>query len=487
MAGLINSGDANAYPMVEVTYYTMPVLVSSDCPRALQIALFLIWSIQSSTATSAMTFLGYVPLPKDMQMTAIETLTTLRCGTASSSQLVFDSLQADELALEIVCFIVGAIFVLMTGIVTWKRNHPSIRQLSFPVMVFLCLGSAGNVFSVVLYMGRPTQSTCNAIPWVKILELVTVYSVFMVRVKHWLRIKDADDELSVDDHDEESSAPATSSSEAVPATVEMTSSSAETKAKAPIAAIASSGVSSHDGTEMSESMKNVWWFVICFGVLLVWLIIPIVWTSVEPPLMQQRQCQGALKGTFLLIYLAFNLLLIAATTAFAYATNELDHVVHPIFIMVRALGNCSFTAAFSNEYYLYLLCSRISIALFFLSLALSAFRLGSVRANVVSNRQRPISSARADCVGAAAGGRYSVGHAAGGGSDCGTGYVGLVALHARGGVGAYRAAEGREHVPSSVDCSAEQAQSQFWCNRKGCCPGLSSALFELHSFMLFIL
>ena len=333
MAGLINSADANAYPIVEVTYYTMPVLVSSDCPRALQIALFLIWSIQSSTATSAMTFLGYVPLPKDMQMTAIEALTTLRCGTASSSQLVFDSLQSDEYALEIVCFLVGAVFILMAGIVTWKRNHPSIRQLSFPVMVFLCLGSAGNVFSVVLYMGRPTQSTCNAIPWVKILELVTVFAVYIMILKHWLRIKDADDELSVEDHDEgvemSSGHTATGSADDTPQVVKFGSDK-----PAPIAAIASSGAS-HDGTEMSDSMKRVWWFVMSFGVLLLWLIIPIVWVSVEPPLMQQRQCQGALKGTFLLIYLAFNLLLIAATTAFAYVTNELDHVVHPIFIMVR--------------------------------------------------------------------------------------------------------------------------------------------------------
>ena len=345
MTKAINSDNVNAYPMVEVTYYTMPVLVSSDCPRALQIALFLIWSIQSSTATSAMTFLGYVPLPKEMQMTAIETLTTLRCGTASSSQLVFDSLQSDEYALEIVCFLVGAIFILMAGIVTWKRNHPSIRQLSFPVMVFLCLGSAGNVFSVVLYMGRPTQSTCNAIPWVKILELVTVIAVYIMILKHWLRIKDADDELSVDDHGEaiemSSEQTATGSVEDTPQVVKFGSDK-----PAPIAAFASSGAaSSHDGTEMSDSMKHVWWFVLSFGVVLLWLIIPIVWTSIEPPLMQQRKCQGALGGTFLLIYLAFNLLLIAATAAIAHATNELDHVVHPIFIMVRALGSCNFSSS----------------------------------------------------------------------------------------------------------------------------------------------
>jgi hypothetical protein len=294
-----------------------------------------------------MTFLGYVPLPKAMQMQAIETLTTLRCGTASSSQLVFDSLQTDEYALEIVCFIVGAIFVLTTGILTWKRNHPSIRQLSYPVMVFLCLGSAGNVFSVVLYMGRPTQSTCNAIPWVKILELVTVLSVFIVRVKHWLRIKDADDELNVDDHEEgiemsSSQTPAGGSADDAPQVVKFGSDK-----PAPIAAFASSGVSSHDGTEMSDSMKNVWWFSIVFGTLLLWLIIPIVYTSVEPPMMQQRLCQGSLKSTFQLIYLAFNLLLIAATTAFAYATNELDHVVHPIFIMVRLRVDALFSFVYS--------------------------------------------------------------------------------------------------------------------------------------------
>jgi hypothetical protein len=321
MTGVVDSPASGAYPIVELAWYTMPLIVSTDCARALQISLFLIWTIQSNTATSAMTFLGYVPLPSDMQQTAINTITSLRCGTKADNQDVFDALQSDEKALQIVSFISGAILVLTSFILIWKRNHPSIRQLSFPVMMFLCLGSAGNVLTVTLYIGHPTQTVCNAIPWVKILELVTVYAVFVVRVKHWLRIKDADDELQV------SESAAAEEGAPVPATIEMGD-------KKSIASVQST--SSHDS--MSDSSKRIRWFLISLSVLLAWVIIPIVWTSVEPPTMQQRKCIGDLRSTFILIYLFFNIALIVVTTVFAYLTNELDQVVHPIFIMLFDLA-----------------------------------------------------------------------------------------------------------------------------------------------------
>jgi len=327
MSGVIDSQAAGAYPIVEMGWYTLPLLVSTDCARALQIALFLIWSIQSNTATSAMTFLGYVPLPTDMQKTVINTITTLRCGTASSSQAAFDALQSDESALQIISFIFGALLILLSLVLVWKRNHPSIRQLSFPVMMFLCLGASGNVFTVSLYVGHPTQSTCNAIPWVKILELVTVYCVFVVRVKHWLRIKDDDDELQISEnahHEGEGNTAAAT----LPATIEMGDK------KGAIASVQST--SSHES--MSDSSKRIRWALICLSVLLLWVIIPIVWTSIEPPTMQQRTCIGSLRSTFILIYLFFNILLILVTTIFAYLTNELDQVVHPIFIMLFDLA-----------------------------------------------------------------------------------------------------------------------------------------------------
>jgi ABC-type phosphate transport system substrate-binding protein len=319
LSGVVDNTDPLAYPFVEMTWYTMPQIVSTDCARALQVALFLIWSIQSSTANSAMTFLGYVPLPQSMQKTAIDTITELRCGSVSNNQAVFDALQSDESALQIISFIAGGLLVLLSGVLIWKKDHPSIRQLSFPVMMFLCIGAAGNIFTVSLYVGHPTQATCSVIPWAKVLELVTVFSVFIVRVKRWLRIKDEDDELQLSDAIEHTVEPTAENG------VEMTNRRASiTKAVS----------SSHVSDQLSDTTKNVYWFGICASVILLWLIIPITWISMEPPVMRQRTCVGSLRSTFILADLFFNVLLILLTSVFAYMTNELDHVVHPIFIML---------------------------------------------------------------------------------------------------------------------------------------------------------
>lgn len=73
---------------------------------------------------------------------------------------------------------------------------------------------------------------------------------------------------------------------------------------------------------------------ICLGVVALWLLIPIVWTAIEPPTELRRKCIGDLKGVFLVLYIIFNIALIIVTAYLARLNDDLDAVIHPIFIMI---------------------------------------------------------------------------------------------------------------------------------------------------------
>jgi hypothetical protein len=86
--------------------------------------------------------------------------------------------------------------------------------------------------------------------------------------------------------------------------------------------------------QQAQSTNRIRLFLICLSVVCLWLLLPITWVVIEPPMMSQRVCQGSLQGTYHVVYVAFNILLIIATAILAYVNNELDSVVHPIFIML---------------------------------------------------------------------------------------------------------------------------------------------------------
>jgi len=333
-----NGANNDAWPINEVYWFLLPKIVSSDCGRALEILQFMIWTIQSTTSTGAMTYLGFSPLPINLQTSINEAITQVQCGSIGSTQAAYDSLYTDQTALRIVADIIAGVMCLAGLFLIWKREHPVVMKSGgVYVLAFTAFGAAGNVMTTYMYTGFNTDSSCRARPWVYALALVTIYGCFMIRLKHFLRIKD--ESTIFDDHNAaEEEEQAEKAAAAAGGNIEMVG----TTAKPAIASVSSTA--SHDSSgfggwisSLSQSERRMVQFAIGLGVVLLWAIIPLVWVLVEPPQMSQRKCVSPLYVTFQLIDLGFNICMIIATSVMAALNNELDSVVHPVFIMLLTL------------------------------------------------------------------------------------------------------------------------------------------------------
>jgi hypothetical protein len=333
-----NGANNDAWPINEVYWFLLPKIVSTDCARALEILQFMIWTIQSTTANGAMNYLGYMPLPASIQATVNEAITLVQCGAPGAIQAAYDSEYADQTALRIVACIVAAIMCCAGLFLIWKREHPVVlRSGGVTILAFIAFGAAGNVMTTYMSTGFDTASICRARPWIYCLALVTIYGIFMIRLKHFLRIKD--ETSSFDDHNTaEEEEQAEKAAAAAGGNIEMVG----TTPKPAIASVSSTG--SHHSTglsgwisSLSQSQRRMVQIVVGFAVVFFWAIIPLVWVLVEPPHVSQRKCVSPLYVAFQLIELGYNILMITMTALMAAANDELDAVVHPVFIMLLTL------------------------------------------------------------------------------------------------------------------------------------------------------
>jgi len=163
-----------AWPIAEYDFILIPDIVNQDCTRALQVAQFLSWSVQSNAADDAMTYLSYVAMPLGAQKDVVKTISKLRCAGGEST---FDFLYVDQVALQILTYIGAAYLLGLSICVLVKFDHPAIKLANPFVLLYIGFGCIAYALSGLAWLGYATPLQCEARPWVRLFSLVPITGI----------------------------------------------------------------------------------------------------------------------------------------------------------------------------------------------------------------------------------------------------------------------------------------------------------------------
>jgi len=123
----INSPVEDAWPIPEYNILLVPNNLHTDCFRALELAQFLMWSINSEIARSAIVKLGASPVPQSVAEPILQVLVDSTCGLKAEYK-IFDIVFPYENSIYAAAVVFAVFFWLMGIAVIVKRNHPSSLQ-----------------------------------------------------------------------------------------------------------------------------------------------------------------------------------------------------------------------------------------------------------------------------------------------------------------------------------------------------------------------
>jgi len=271
----LNAPTPNAWPMAEFNYVMVPDVVNADCFKALEIAMFILWSLQSQAASSASVFLNYVPIVGSMQKTLINVVVGMRCG-ADSNQLIFDTIFEYEKSIMGAGIAFSVLSILLAVLVILKRDHPAIEDAGFLFLLSVCIGCAINYYTLFLWIGFPTQTICLARPWVTAFSFIGVFGSIAMSLQE--------------------------------------------------------KIVSHYHSPMHILLVRL-----CIGLTIIGLnlIIPIVWFAGGPPDGTTRLCFGPMENTMRQVVIYYNLFVILLVAVIAiYNDKKTSYQSFPVFAFV---------------------------------------------------------------------------------------------------------------------------------------------------------
>jgi hypothetical protein len=267
LMGIINSPDPNAWPIVEYNIVFVNNNLGTDCYRALEIAQFIIWSSVSDIARSAAESMGAILIPADIAVPILTVISKSVCGFSGQFN-VFDVLFPYETGIWIASVIFVAVFWCISIGIIYHRRHPVIMRTGVATLFSAAVFFGLNLFTVLLWLGYPTQPICQARPWVSATSFVVIYGaiiyIFQDRIFETLDVK----ELAV-------------------ATFE--NDQAAIQERLEHLKVVDSALSL---SPEAITKRNVTRMALVFLIGLVNYLIPIIWVAVEPPSMLYRQCVG---------------------------------------------------------------------------------------------------------------------------------------------------------------------------------------------------
>ena len=76
-------------------------------------------------------------------------------------------------------------------------------------------------------------------------------------------------------------------------------------------------------------------FWICFGAFVLFICsAPLLWAVIDKPKEFRRTCLNPGYSIWSNLFLGWEILMIILSAVYAYYTNELGHIIHPVFIML---------------------------------------------------------------------------------------------------------------------------------------------------------
>jgi len=321
----------NAWPIAEFNYVLIPDIVSSDCSRALQVAQFLVWSLQSPTAQAAMIFLANTPMPTNAQAAVVNQITKLNCGTLSAPQQIFNSLRADQAALIIVSYIAAAYLFILAILAAIKFNHPAIMAKSAPILVYVGLGTGAATLTVTAFVGYPTDFQCRAKPILRLFSLVPITGIMLMQLKILFGLN-YDVVKAATETDASVELGAVAPVKEAPAAVE-----------APVAPVAPVAAAADDEEEdnkpqivrldTSQAAMAVYGIMAFVAFITMWFPLGLA-VGPNPAYGSQRECQSTDAPTVSILVTLWNIILVAATAVVAYRVKDLETVVEPLYIIL---------------------------------------------------------------------------------------------------------------------------------------------------------
>jgi hypothetical protein len=183
------------------------------------------------------------------------------------------------------------------------------------------------LFTVLLWLGYPTQPICQARPWVSATSFVVIYGaiIYIFQDRIFNRV---DFNAMVDE---------TIGAESQRAASDLKDLNMELATSIGHVSRMSTGTDSSSGGAAANVKTLSTRVIMVFMVGLVNFLIPIVWIAVEPPTMQTRQCTGSFAQAFRQAMLFYNIILLVICTFGAlFNSHRAQQTSLPIHIFLLA-------------------------------------------------------------------------------------------------------------------------------------------------------
>eukprot|EP01113_Clastostelium_recurvatum_P002308 TRINITY_DN1095_c0_g1_i1.p1 TRINITY_DN1095_c0_g1~~TRINITY_DN1095_c0_g1_i1.p1 ORF type:complete len:480 (+),score=73.22 TRINITY_DN1095_c0_g1_i1:32-1471(+) len=163
----INGDDANAYPIVTMTYVLYYEDMAQDCLNVLSLAELLYWLTTSDLATDVMNYLNYAPVTNlAASALPIQQLTNMKCNGI----LAYNYLLPFEVVLLGLCSFLAVIcailFILLLATRSKYRNTQDNKLIEIGGDL---LAKIAAFLSVNLWLGYPVDWICKTRPFIVFL------------------------------------------------------------------------------------------------------------------------------------------------------------------------------------------------------------------------------------------------------------------------------------------------------------------------------
>jgi hypothetical protein len=331
LIGTYDAKDPLAWPWTEFHMFALQQIEHTDCFRALAVAQFLVWAIQSPIAAQAFASVGSGAVPASIMPYSLNTIASLTCGF-SGQWAVYDTIYAYEKVIIGVAIAMAAITWIIGIVVVIKRSHPSVVRVGSWTLLFVCIIAGLNFFTTFLWVGYPTQPICQARPWISAISFMMIFGFIIFQFQDRIFVQldiPALLEESAQDEDDMRAARAARSEQEVERAKEL-------------AGAQSSGSSA--SSIASEATKALRANLVRVGIIVLLVVlnflIPIIWVGTAPPSAMYRQCAGNYQETFRQLMIFYNIILIALASFTALSQGdkpqETSNPVH-VFVLVTAL------------------------------------------------------------------------------------------------------------------------------------------------------
>ncbi len=143
--------------IVEFQILLTQTVLHKDCVQALHIQQYFLFLLISPLAVIGFASSKLAPFPKDLQDLVVGGIAQLRCGAPGSTKLIMDQWLSYEVALFATAAVLSFVSLCMAGVIYWKWTHPVVMQTGSMVLFAGLVGSSFNYWTVLLWIGFPTQ------------------------------------------------------------------------------------------------------------------------------------------------------------------------------------------------------------------------------------------------------------------------------------------------------------------------------------------